>query len=187
MDIGTFWKIIDAAGARSGPGQPLDQALASELAARRRQDILDFHRWFDRLRGELYRWDVWAAAYLIGGGCSDDGFIDFRAGIIGLGRDWYRKVAACPDSLAAHPAITGAPGPSSGEPFFFEGVAYAAVEAFEQISGGQDLYDALGADPVPGLRPDQGPVGEDFDFDDDQQMHRRLPRLAAACLPYDTG
>ena len=36
----------------------------------------------------LYRWDMWAAAYLIGGGCSDDGFIDFRAGLIAQGLDW---------------------------------------------------------------------------------------------------
>jgi hypothetical protein len=187
VDIDTFWEIIDAARARSGPGRPLDQALSFELAARTRQDILDFHRWFDRLRGELYRWDVWAAAYLIGGGCSDDSFIDFRAGIIGLGRDWYQKVAACPDSLAGHPGIASGPGPYFGGPFFFEGLAYAAVEAFEQITGGQDLYDALGPDPVTGLRPDQGPAGEDFDFDDDRQMHLRLPRLAAACLPYGTG
>jgi hypothetical protein len=37
---------------------------------------------------------VWAAAYLIGGGCSGDAFIDFRAGVIAQGRDWYEKVAA---------------------------------------------------------------------------------------------
>ena len=34
--------------------------------------------------------------YLIGGGCSDDAFTDFRAGIIAQGRDWYEKVAASP-------------------------------------------------------------------------------------------
>ncbi|MFJ4014481.1 hypothetical protein [Streptomyces sp. NPDC090026] len=25
--------------------------------------------------------------------------MDFRAGLIGLGRDWYEKAAACPDTL----------------------------------------------------------------------------------------
>ncbi|MEU1251459.1 DUF4240 domain-containing protein [Micromonospora arida] len=51
-------------------------------------------------RGRLSRrgrcWDVWAAAYLIGGGCSDDSFIDFRAGVIALGREWYERVLASP-------------------------------------------------------------------------------------------
>jgi hypothetical protein len=43
--------------------------------------------------------------YLIGGGCSDDGFIDFRAGLIAQGRDWYERAAASPDDLADHPDV----------------------------------------------------------------------------------
>lgn len=53
----------------------------------------------------LYRWDVWAAAYLIGGGCSDDSFMDFRAGLIAQGRDWYQKAAASPASGLAAPSV----------------------------------------------------------------------------------
>ncbi|MFD6293827.1 DUF4240 domain-containing protein [Streptomyces sp. NPDC060235] len=49
-----------------------------------------------------------AAAYLIGGGCSNDSFMDFRAGLIALGRDWYEKATADPDSLADHPAVIAA-------------------------------------------------------------------------------
>jgi len=39
-------------------------------------------------------------------------------------------------------------------------------------------------DPVPGFTPgtSQDPAGEGFDFDDPQQMRRRLPRLAAIFL-----
>ncbi|MFE6038244.1 DUF4240 domain-containing protein [Streptomyces sp. NPDC056452] len=44
----------------------------------------------------------------MGGGCSDDSFTDFRAGLIGLGREWYERAAACPDVLAEHPAMTAA-------------------------------------------------------------------------------
>ncbi|MEU9193200.1 DUF4240 domain-containing protein [Streptomyces hundungensis] len=29
----------------------------------------------------VYRWDVWVAAYFIGGGGSDDRFTDFTAGL----------------------------------------------------------------------------------------------------------
>jgi hypothetical protein len=41
------------------------------------------------------------------------------------------------------------------------------------------------------LNPDRAPrdndadMGEDFDFDDPQEMRLRLPRLSAACLPDD--
>jgi hypothetical protein len=48
---------------------------------------------------------VWGAAYLIHGGCSDDGFADFRAGLIALGRTRYEDAVAKPDSLAAIPAV----------------------------------------------------------------------------------
>ncbi|MFH8443276.1 DUF4240 domain-containing protein [Streptomyces sp. NPDC018026] len=52
------------------------------------------------MRDGVYRWDVWAAAYLIGGGCPDDRFSDFTAGLVALGRDWYEQTATCPDALA---------------------------------------------------------------------------------------
>ncbi|MFH9352577.1 DUF4240 domain-containing protein [Kitasatospora sp. NPDC017646] len=51
------------------------------------------------------RWDVWAAAHLIGGGCSDDSFVGFRAGLIAFGRDWYERAADAPESLAEHPSV----------------------------------------------------------------------------------
>ena len=50
---------------------------------------------------------MWAAAYLTGGACSDDAFIDFRAGIIAQGHGWHEKLAASPDILADHPAVVG--------------------------------------------------------------------------------
>lgn len=51
----------------------------------------------------VHRWDEWAAAYQIGGGCSDDVFSDFKAGLVALGSDWFERVAADPDELASHP------------------------------------------------------------------------------------
>jgi len=130
--------------------------------------------------GALYRYDLWAAAYLIGGGCSDDGFIDFRAGLIAQGRDWYQKAAASPDSLAGHPAVAGARHPRCGSPLFYEEVNYAASYAFERVSGDEHAFwDALEAR---GQRDRLAVMGEDFDFDDDQEMRRRLPRLSVCCL-----
>ncbi|WP_206507906.1 DUF4240 domain-containing protein [Streptomyces chrestomyceticus] len=48
---------------------------------------------------------MWAAAYLNGGGCSDDRFSDFIAGPVALGCEWYERAAICPGSLAQHPAV----------------------------------------------------------------------------------
>ena len=51
------------------------------MATRTRQDILQYQERFDEVHAALYRWDVWGAAYLIAGVCSDDSFVDFRAGL----------------------------------------------------------------------------------------------------------
>jgi hypothetical protein len=176
METRAFWAIIESAQS----GQPFDEALVDVLAARSRRDILEYHERFGELQSALYRWDVWAAAYLIGGGCSDDSFIDFRAGLIAQGQDWYEKVVASPDSLAGHPAIIS----ETGQILFYEQVNYAAPRAFERIGGSMAAFSAaLNPDRAP--RDNDADMGEDFDFDDPQEMRRRLPRLAAACLPDD--
>ncbi|MFI6699745.1 DUF4240 domain-containing protein [Streptomyces sp. NPDC050509] len=128
---------------------------------------------------------MWAAAYLIGGGCSDDSFMDFRAGLIALGRDWYEKAAADPDSLAEHPAVIAAAEVHRDEALFYEEVNYAASEAFKHVTGDEeDFYEAWDACRATrgGSEQDSGDLGEDFDFDDPGEMRRRLPRLAALYL-----
>jgi hypothetical protein len=52
---------------------------------------------------ESYRWDLWGAAYLINGGCSDDGFDYFRGWLLSQGRAIWQATLADPDSLADHP------------------------------------------------------------------------------------
>jgi hypothetical protein len=180
VDIGVFWDIIETVRASAGPDRPFHEALTDHLATLTEHDILEYHESFEKMRGALYRHDLWAAAYLIGGGCSDDGFIDFRAGLIAQGRDWYQKAAASPDSLVSHPAIAGAGHPRCDNPLFYEEVNYAASRAFQRVSGDEHaLWDALEAR---GPRDRLAVMGEDFDFDDDQEMRRRLPRLSACCL-----
>ncbi|QGV78814.1 DUF4240 domain-containing protein [Streptomyces ficellus] len=187
MDTSAFWTIIEAARSAGGPDRPFGEALVDELAALTKDGILRYQERFDEVHDAVYRWDVWAAAYLIGGGCSDDSFMDFRAGLIALGRDWYERAAACPDSLAEHPAVIAAADVYRDEALFYEEVNYAASEAFERIAGdGEDFYEAWDA-----YRASQGSaeedsdsedMGEDFDFDDPDEMRRRLPRLSALYL-----
>ncbi|MGW3738956.1 DUF4240 domain-containing protein [Streptomyces sp. NPDC005148] len=35
----------------------------------------------------------------MGGGCSDDRFSDFTAGLVALGREWHERATVCPDAL----------------------------------------------------------------------------------------
>jgi hypothetical protein len=180
MDTDDFWNLIEAVPAPAHNGKPFHEALADQLAACTEQEIVDYHDKFEEMHQALCRLDVWAAAYLIGGGCSDDSFMDFRAGLIAQGRDWYQKVAESPDSLAGHPAVATAARRPWDNPLFYEEVNYAASHAFERVSGDDHAFwDALDAR----AKRDRTPVdmGEDFDFDDEQEMRRRLPRLSALC------
>ena len=172
MDDDTFWGIIETARADAGPDNPFADALIEKLATLSVREVRDFQERLHELRVALYRWDIWAAAYLIGGGCSDDSFTYFRAGIIGQGREWYERVLASPDSLADHPA---AQSPRNGH-LFYEEISYAADYAMERITGTEEHVGYAGP------REDDQDMGEDFDFDDEGEMHRRLPRLAALCL-----
>ena len=49
---------------------------------------------------QSYRIELWGAAYLLNGGCSDDCFEYFRGWLITQGRAVYEAVLADPDSLA---------------------------------------------------------------------------------------
>jgi hypothetical protein len=170
MEIDEFWEIVEA--ARSVP-QPFDEALLDQLVRLPADQIVAFDERFDQLQLELYRWDVWGAAYLIGGGCSDDAFIDFRAGVISFGRHWYERVLAHPDSLAEHPLVQ-AEGGDQFEELFYEEANYVARQAFQKVAGSAEF-------PHTPVLHDRD-MGEEFDFDDLTEMRRRYPGLAPICL-----
>jgi hypothetical protein len=186
MNIPGFWNLIDLAradaAAADDPELALAAALTNRLAAFSKQEIFEYQEQFDRHHEALYRWDVWGAAYLIGGGCSDDSFIDFRAGLITQGRDWFERAAASPDALAEHPAVTATAAAGHDEALFNELVNYAAAEAYARISGTQDHGHAFYQDyrTFRSARPSTDPtgMGENFDFEDAAEIRARLPQLA---------
>jgi hypothetical protein len=80
---------------------------------------------------------------------------------------------------AGHPAAAGAGHPRCGNPLSYAEVNYAASAAFRRVSGDEHgFWDALEAR---GPRDCLTVIGDAFDFDDHQEMRRRLPRLAACC------
>ncbi|HET8658192.1 MAG TPA: DUF4240 domain-containing protein [Micromonosporaceae bacterium] len=187
MDADEFWTVVESARGsvdqlEDEGGELVAEALASRLAATSPQAILEFEAQFRKAHGALYRWDVWAAAYLIGGGCSDDMFSDFRAGVVALGRQWWQRVLANPDELADHPLVRRAAAEEDDDVIFAEPVGYAAAEAYERLTGDDcAFYEAWQASPY-AAQEDAGDgedMGERFDFDDNDEMRRRLPRLAA--------
>lgn len=134
MDPDRFWALIEQARelADGDDAASLAESQAEHLVEILKQrstpEIEDFERRFLTLMNESYRWDLWGAAYIIQGGCSDDGFDYFRAWLIGQGREVFRRVLADPESLLE--IALREPDPKQvvleGEPLLF-----AAAEAYE--------------------------------------------------------
>lgn len=96
-----LWAIIDRVARKAGGN--LDRScrgLQDELRRLDDRSLVRAARLFAKVMRRAYRWDVWGAAYVIHGGCSDDAFWDFRAGLVALGRARFERALADPDSLA---------------------------------------------------------------------------------------
>jgi hypothetical protein len=161
MDEAVFWKLIEEAKAEMTPAssnQP--EILQKKLEALQPPKIVEFDRMFTRLIDDAYSWDLWAAAYIIEGGCSDDGFRDFRAGLIGLGRDVYYAALTDPNTLARQP--------TRGVDFSQEGMLYAATQAYEAVTGNEM--------PDHELPQREEPLGEQWE---EATVADKYPELAA--------
>ncbi|MGW0434292.1 DUF4240 domain-containing protein [Micromonospora sp. NPDC003197] len=173
MRTDDFWSLIDQARTGADGNVGAIAARATELlAARDVADIVGFARHVRKVLAASYRADLWAAAYLINGGCSDDGFEYFRGWLMTQGRATFAKAVAEPDSLAELPPIRQAA--MTGEEFEAEEMLGVAQRAYRTATATD-----LPADPDQAAYPE---IGEFWDFDDEDEMQRRLPRLAALFL-----
>src|SRR5580692_1951070 len=115
MDIDGFWNIVDSARAASGPNDAdRVEALREVLAPLPADELESFQNCYDQMLALSYRWDLWGAAYVINGGCSDDGFRYFRDWLISEGRSTFEAALKDPESLAALPKMEGAGNESYG-------------------------------------------------------------------------
>lgn len=127
------------------------------------QGLLEFHSLFNRLMDDAYSWDLWGAAYLINGGCSDDGFAYFRSWLISRGGVTYEAAVRDADSLAD---IVDVPR----DEYEFEDLWGLALEIYKERTSVEP------PSIEQGIRVE--PEGRRWDFNDDEQVSRRLPRLA---------
>lgn len=131
-----------AALADSGRDEHLVEGLATALLALPTEEILDFEEQLAEAKHQAYRWEVWGAAYLINGGCSDDGFQDFRAWLVAQGRDTFRRAVADPDSLAEHPAVRRMADSRRDGWLGLESLHFAAEETYERRTGDHETFSA---------------------------------------------
>jgi hypothetical protein len=165
MTADEFWKLIE--DTREDVPEEHVESLIAELVKRGQDGVLGFARWWYEFHAAAYSWDLWGAAYILNGGCSDDGFIDFRSWLLLQGRKVYEAALKKPDSLAS---VDVEIDEASCE-------CYPAPAAWEKAGGGthDELHDAL--EKARGMPRTEPELGEGWDFDDESIMKKRYPQL----------
>ena len=170
MPADKFWQIVDRAAESDHDPDVHVNALRAALRELTLEEIISFEVAFRRYLNEAYTWDLWGAAYVINGGCSDDGFEYFRRWLVSRGRQVYDAALADPDSLAQQAVRTG-----PWNVWEFEEIYYVTMEVFNEKGGEGDVPDhsepEAGA-TLTGREPSREPFPEDEDH-----LARRYPKL----------
>ena len=175
MDPRQFWQLIERSKLESeGDCDRQADALRALLLELPATAIVAFDHLFEQYVDQAYRNDLWAAAYIIQGGCSDDGFEYFRRWLIGQGEAVYTASVRDPESLLSVVAPHIGISPFlrfGGAPFLrleCESLGYAAYRAYEQKTGSEMPRPPH---PMPEL------IGEDWA---DEDLPAMFPKLWAA-------
>lgn len=98
MEYKKFWNIIGKS-LNTKSCEEANEIIQKELKKLSIDELVSYNTIFYELYNKLYTWDVWSAAYIIMGGCSDDSFMDFRGSIISLGKETYESTILNPEFL----------------------------------------------------------------------------------------
>lgn len=186
-----FWAIID--DARGGGGwEEMYDPLVRTLSELDTGDIMLWKQIFDEYYDLSHKEKLWAAAYVINGGCSDDGFDYFKGWLIAQGEDVFLSALRDPDSLATVE--------SCDEDVEFELILGAPMDAYLKKNRQEDrdnerfykleadFYKELDAFPFPQTIKDEmtatieyaSDIDCEWDEEDEDSMKRLLPKLCEA-------
>ena len=169
MNREAFWEVLDSAMSAAGYDRAkLPAALREELLGLDEDDVLEFARHFHEARVEAFRWELWAAAWVAGGGASEEDFSDFRDWLVSLGREAFDDALHDPQRLLDH-----ADPAELREPFDSE-IGRVAADAYAELTGEEELPSGL-------LRPHpQAPAGRQWR---PGELPRKSPKLWAFYNP----
>ncbi|WP_428304837.1 DUF4240 domain-containing protein [Lacipirellula sp.] len=158
MERDVFWKIIDDSRRSAEDVEDVPSEVASRLAKLQADEIISFkqHQW--DLDAESYRWDLWAVAYIVNGGCSDDLFDYFRGWLLANGKKRFEAALANPEVI----------GKWTEEEVELEDMLYAADDAYQQVTG-----EKIPIGAITNSRPPE-PVGDAWEEDDLESMYPKL-------------
>jgi hypothetical protein len=159
MNTTKFWQLIDAARSKSvGDCEEMAEILQGLLEEFSPEEIVMFYKIFIELDRLAYNNELRAAAYIINGSGSEDGFTDFRAWLISRGEKVFSKAIENPETLVDIDI----------EPEFgaeCEQFAYTPLYAYEEKTG-QDMP-LIDQEPVE-------IVGKDWKYEDLKTQYPNL-------------
>jgi hypothetical protein len=161
MESEKFWEIIEITKSESSGDYEKQQSLLErELLKLTAKEVLEFDNKFRTLRGEIYNWDFWAAAYIINGGCSDDCFSDFRGWLIGQGKSIFESAVQNIETLSELKET------NDGD---WEGLSYIPTDIYEK---------KIGNDMPNGIQENFEITGEEWE-ENENELKNRFPKLYA--------
>ena len=185
MDIQMFWKIIDSVRKENDGWEDMYEPLVDRLASLETTEILLWKNIFDEYQALSYKNKLWAAAYIINGGCSDDGFDYFRGWLTAQGKKIFLRALKEPDSLANVEAAE--------EDVEFEDIISVAVDAYFKKMNVKDknyelFYKELEKNPLSDkLKRDMfseieyaKDIDIEWDEDKEEDLKKILPKLYKA-------
>jgi hypothetical protein len=159
MTLDQFWSIVEKVHRDSlGDMDRKCELLDAVLRGLPLDEVVSFHAHFDECDVRAYSWELWAAAYIIGGGCSDDAFSDFRATLISMGRETFERALAAPEALADMDY--------DSEVAFYEGYQYVPTTVEAELGAGREFPRAH---PFPAE-----PSGKPWEEDEVAELYPKL-------------
>ncbi|WP_100915001.1 DUF4240 domain-containing protein [Pseudoalteromonas spongiae] len=156
MNVEEFWEVIEEARCKNDP----KGFLTAKLMKFNKAEIVAFQNTFSWLHFCVEKWDIWGAAYLVYGGCSDDSFADFRSNLIMLGETVYAAVLKNADSFAEFSIYS-----DLRKEYISEYIA-------------ADIYEEKYQEDFPFEETNwQENMGDNWDFDNYDECLQRLPKL----------
>jgi len=157
-----FWKIIEDCrpSGSSSSESAHSTAIRDKLASMDVTEIRSFGNHFQELMNEANIADLAAAMDVIEGGIGDDGFFEYRAGLILRGRSVFDVVVRDPERAVDYLE-------EDGNSLYEPEMLTVAVDAYEQKTGNSDLPNdwLIGTNAVKGQ------------ILDDAGIRKRFPKL----------
>jgi hypothetical protein len=160
-----LWSLIESAQLQAeDDGEEFAELMDEALAELDTSELLNVTATFTDALRTANRWDLWGAAYIMNGGCSDDGFLYWRCWLVAQGRKKFELAIADPQALAGMKLKYGDEGEYELENLLL---------AFEDAIDNADFAD----EERPTISDSGELEGTEFDFEDERELQKRFPKL----------